>query len=324
MRIRRSIGGLALAALVAAGAAGGAAKDTGLSLVAYSTPKEAYAKIIPAFQATAAGKGVSFTQSYGGSSEQSRAVQAGLPADVVALSLAPDVTDLVRAGLVDPGWNRDRWHGIVSDSVVVFVVRNGNPKHITTWRDLVRPGIQVITPNPFTSGGARWNVMAAYGAQLKSGKKPAEAVDYLKSLFKNVAVQDKSAREALQTFLGGKGDVLLTYENEAMLAQRKGQPVFYVIPRQTILIENPVAVVKGTKSAAVAKAFVDFLHTPAAQRIYGQTGYRPVDPDVAKEFKYPPRPGLFTIDFVGGWDRVTKDFFDPEKGILTRIVSTAG
>jgi len=215
---------------------------------------------------------------------------------------------------------------MVSDSVVVFVVREGNPKHIKGWDDLVRKGIQVVTPNPISSGGARWNIMAAYGAQLKLGKKPSEANDYLKKLFGNVVSQDKSGRAALQTFLSGKGDVLLTYENEAILAQHQGQKVFYVIPRSTIKIENPVAVTTtgDAEHRKAAQAFVAFLHTPQAQQIFGEEGYRPVDPTVAAKFKFPSRPGLFDIKFLGGWDKVTKQFFDPDNGIVTKIEGSLG
>src|SRR5436305_5058919 len=179
-------------AAVAAGCGGSSSSSNKLSLVAYSTPKEAYGAIIPAFQKTPQGKGVTFTQSYGPSGDQSRAVDGGLPADVVEFSLEPDVTRLVDSGLVDKSWNQNQYKGMVTNSVVVLVTRKGNPKNIKTWNDLTKPGIQVITPNPFTSGGARWNVMAAYGAQIAQGKSEAQAVDYLKSLFKNVAVQDKS------------------------------------------------------------------------------------------------------------------------------------
>ena len=190
-----------------------------------------------------AGEGTSFSSSYGASGDQSRAVESGLPADIVAFSLAPDITRLVKANIVSPDWTSEPHKGIVTDSVTTFVVRKGNPKHIKTWDDLLKPGVQVLTPNPFTSGGARWNIMAAYGAQLKQGKTPAQALAYLKELFtKHVPVQDKSARDALQTFTGGKGDVLLSYENEAITAQQKGEKVDYVTPDQTILIENPVAV----------------------------------------------------------------------------------
>jgi sulfate/thiosulfate transport system substrate-binding protein len=316
-------------AVAGCGGSGGGGKSNELSLVAYSTPKEAYAQVIPAFQATPAGKGVGFTQSYGASGEQSRAVASGLPADVVAFSLEPDVGKLVDAGFVDKGWNSDRYHGFVTDSVVVFAVRKGNPKKIRTWDDLVKPGVEVITPNPFTSGGARWNIMAAYGAELKQGRTPAQALDYLDKLLGNVPVQDKSARESLQTFSAGKGDVLLAYENEALTAQAKGEELDYVVPDQTILIENPVAVVTKGGHVAKAKAFVDFLHTPPAQRIFAGKGYRPVDPALVDKTKFPTPAGLFKIDYVGGWSKVKDEFFDPQKGKVAKIerdkgVSTAG
>jgi sulfate/thiosulfate-binding protein len=300
--------------------------DTKLTLVAYSTPREAYGQLIPLFQKTAAGKNVGFEQSYGSSGEQSRAVAAGLKADVVALSLEPDVTDLVAKGLIDKGWNRGFYKGMVTNSVVVFAVRDGNPKKIRNWSDLIGPGIEVITPNPITSGGARWNVMAAYGAQLKLGKTPKQATEYLTKLFQHVSVLDKSARESLQTFLSGKGDVLLAYENEAFFANKKGQKVPYVIPRSTILIENPVAVVKATAHPKEANAFVNFLRTPAAQKIYAENGYRPVVKSVAKQYKFPARPGLFTINQLGlgGWAKVQKTFFDEKNGTVTNIMRRAG
>src|SRR5436190_16948501 len=246
-------------ALLLSGCGGGTSASNGggsggkITLVAYSTPKEAYEAVIPAFQKTAAGKGVSFEQSYGASGEQSRAVEAGLPASVVAFSLAPDVDRLVKAGLVSSDWNSDAYHGMVTDSVVVFVVRKGNPKGIHTWDDLVKPDIQVITPNPFTSGGARWNIMAAYGAQLKQGRSPAQARAYLGELFHHVPVQDDKASAALQTFGGGKGDVRLDYEQDELLAQEAGENLQIVYPPQPIRIQTPIAAT--TKSSAAGKAF---------------------------------------------------------------------
>jgi sulfate/thiosulfate transport system substrate-binding protein len=183
---------------------------------------------------------------------------------VVAFSLAPDMDRLVESGDVGEDWAADEHKGMVTNSVVVFIVRKGNPENIGDWDDLTRDGVEVITPNPFTSGGARWNVMAAYGAQRKVGKTHKQAVAYLETLFRHVTVQDKSARESLQTFMSGKGDVLLAYENEALFALSKGQPAYFVIPRSTILIENPVAVVKATEHPREANAFVSFLRTPAA------------------------------------------------------------
>jgi sulfate transport system substrate-binding protein len=292
-----------------------------LALVAYSTPKGAYEKLVPAFQATSAGKGVSFSQSYGPSGEQSRSVANGLHADVVNFSLEPDVERLVKAGLVSPGWNQNATHGFVTNSVVVIMVRKGNPKHISGWSDLVKPGVQVVTPNPFTSGGARWNIMAAYGAQLKEGKSPAGAQAYLKSLFGNVVSQDSSARNSLQTFSAGRGDALLGYENEAIAAKKKGAEVDYVIPKDTILIQAPVAAV-GSSNAG--KAFVEYLLSPAGQAIWAASGYRPVISGVPGASKFPAPPGLFTIGTVGGWKTVTKQFFDPETGSVTKIEQSLG
>jgi sulfate/thiosulfate transport system substrate-binding protein len=306
-----------------AGASGG---DGGtLSLVAYSTPREAYEEIIPAFQETPEGEGFDFDQSYASSGEQSRAVEAGLAADVVAFSLEPDITRLIDAGLVDADWNQNEHKGMVTDSVVVFAVRPGNPENIQTWDDLLEEGIEVITPNPFTSGGAQWNIMAAYGAQLEQGASDEEAIDYLRDLFLNhVPVQDKSARESLQTFAGGKGDVLLAYENEAIFAQQAGQALDYVVPDQTILIENPVAVVSTSESPEVAQAFVDYLYTPEAQAVFASKGYRPVVEGVESEIDFPDPPGLFTIDDLGGWDEVRTRFFDREESIFLDIENELG
>jgi sulfate transport system substrate-binding protein len=295
-----------------------------LTLVAYSTPQEAYADLIKAFQATPAGQNITFTQSFGASGEQSRAVVAGLPADVVAFSLEPDITKLVTAGLVSADWNKDRYHGMVTDSVVVFVVRKGNPKHVRAWADLIKPGMEVITPNPFTSGGARWNVMAAYGAMLKRGSSPNYAIAYLSKLFDHISVQDKSGRESLQTFIAGKGDVMLAYENEAILAQRKGADVDYIVPDQTILIENPVAVVNGSQHAQEARAFVDFLHSPQAQAIFAAHGYRPVTKNVPTKVRFPQPRTLFDINYLGGWQTVQTRFFDPQNGQVAQIERALG
>jgi sulfate transport system substrate-binding protein len=312
---------LALPALAA-----GASRDVKLSLVAYSTPREAYGQLISAFQKTPAGNGIGFSQSYGASGEQSRAVASGLNADIVAFSLEPDVTSLVQKGLVPKSWNRDKWKGMVTRSVVVFVVRDGNPKKIRTWDDLIKPGVQVITPNPFTSGGARWNVMAAYGGALRSGKTPKQAVAYLGKLWKHVVAQPTSAREGLQTFLAGRGDVFLAYENEAIFAQKKGQPVQFLIPKATILIENPIAVTSNSSHKAEAAAFLKYLRTDAAQRIFAQNGYRPVLSSAMKGLKasFPVRPQLFTIKYVGGWTAVEKKFFDPNTGVMAKIQRQSG
>ena len=321
------IGGLA-AALAVTAAIGTAApersSDAKLSLVAYSTPREAYGKLISAFQKTAAGKDVDFTQSYGASGEQTRAVKAGLEADIVALSLAPDVDELVAAGIVDAKWKKQSYKGMVTNSVVVFVVRDGNPKKIRSWNDLLKPGVQVITPNPFTSGGARWNVMAAYGGALRAGKTPKQAQSFLAQMWKHVVAQPASAREGLQTFLAGRGDVFLAYENEAIFAQQKNQPVQFVIPKATILIENPIAVTSSSQHKPQAQAFVNFLRTKPAQRIFAENGYRPIVKGVTQGLNFPVRPQLFTIKYVGGWPRVEKRFFDPKTGVMAKIVGSLG
>jgi sulfate/thiosulfate-binding protein len=329
IRLLLAVALLALLAFVVATGCGGTVAGAGesgdgdnLTLVAYSTPQEAYEEIIPAFGETPEGDGVSFDQSYASSGEQSRAVEAGLPASVVAFSLAPDMDRLVEAGLVPEDWASDAHKGMATDSVVVFAVRKGNPKGIKSWDDLVREDVEVITPNPFTSGGARWNLMAAYGAQLEQGKSEQEAVDFLRKVLENTSVQDKSARESLQTFSGGKGDVLIAYENEAITAQQKGEELDYVIPDETILIENPIAVT--TDAPPAAQAFVDFLRTPTAQRIFGEKGYRPIDEKVFAEFDYPQPASLFTIEEVGGWDEVMTKFFDRENGIVAKIEADLG
>jgi sulfate/thiosulfate transport system substrate-binding protein len=303
----------------------GGSRGIKLALVAYSTPQVVYDEAIPAFARTSAGKGVAFSQSYGASGDQSRAVEAGQKADVVAFSLAPDVDRLVTDGLVADTWADNEHKGFVSNSVVAFVVRKGNPEHIHTWADLLKPGIEVLTPNPFTSGGAKWNLMAAYGAQLKLGRSKAQALDYLRRLLtQHVSVQDKSGRESLQTFLGGNGDVSISYENEAVTAQQKDADVDYVIPDQTILIQNPVAVTKTAKPQA--KAFVTYLWSKPGQETFARHGYRPVDPAVAKQFasKFPTPKQLFTIDDLGGWSKVNDQFFDPTKGSVAKIEQDAG
>jgi len=307
--------------LAACGSSSSSSKH--LTLVAYSTPQGVFEKLIPAFQATPEGKGVTFSQSYGPSGQQSRAVANGLHANVVNFSLEPDVEKLVKAGLVASSWNQNATHGFVSNSVVVIIVRKGNPKHITGWSDLVKPGVRVLTPNPFTSGGARWNVMAAYGAQLKEGKTAAQAQAYLTTLFHNVASQDSSARNALQTFLADRGDALLDYENEAIADQQKGAAIEYVIPSDTILIQSPIAVVGSGASATEAQKFVSYLLSPAAQAIWASKGYRPVTPGVAAG-RFPTPSGLFRIDSLGGWKTVTKTFFAPEGGIVARIEQSLG
>ena|SRR5947209_7821886 len=311
----------------ATGGSSSGGSSTQLALVAYSTPKKAYDALTSAFAQTSAGKGVGFNQSFGASGSQSRAVATGQPADIVAFSVEPDLTRLVKAGMVSGNWNANPEKGISSDSVVVFVVRKGNPKHIAGWDDLVKPGIDVVTPNPSTSGSARWNILAGYGAQLKEGKAQAQALQYIHTLLtKNVSVQDSSASAALQTFTGGKGDVLLDYESDAIAAKKAGDSIDYTIPKQTILIQTPIAVTAKSAHAQQAQGFVNWQWTTAGQTIWAQHGYRPVLASVAKQFasKFPTPPQLFTIEYLGGWKKVKKEFFDPSKGSITKIEQQAG
>src|SRR4051794_32869582 len=254
-----------LAATVAALAvASAAAAGTNLSLVGYSTPKAVMGKIISAWQQTPDGKDVSFNQSYGASTDQARAVANGLKADIVFLSTGDDVNLLVDQGLVDAKWNRQSYGGIAADTVVVFAVRNGNPKHIKSWSDLIRPGVQVLTPNPFSSGSAKWNILAAYGAERRLGKTDKQATTYVQKLFQHVVAQDTSGRNATNTFLSGKGDVLITYESEALASRAAGQDIQYVIPRQSLLIELPAAVTKDSSNKDTANKFLRYLKTPPA------------------------------------------------------------
>jgi sulfate/thiosulfate transport system substrate-binding protein len=331
---------LITAALAAAGcggaddtAGGGSSSSSGgaskarLSLVAYSTPQVVYDQVIPQFAQTEAGRGVTFRESFGASGDQSRAVESGLPADVVTFSLEPDMTRLVKAGLVDASWAQNAHKGLVSRSVVTFIVRKGNPKNIRTWDDLLKPGVKVLTPNPFTSGAAKWNLLAGYGAKSGGGENPEAGLGFLRELItEHVAVQDKSGREALQNFASGTGDVLLSYENEAITAQRKGQKVDYVVPDETILIENPIAVVKSSKRPQQAKAFLDYALSAPAQQRFAEWGYRPVDETVLQKnaARFPTPKGLFTIRDLGGWSKVNDEFFDPDKGSVAKIEEAAG
>jgi sulfate transport system substrate-binding protein len=317
----------AFAAAAAVGTAGASRQSTTLSLVAYSTPKSVMGKIIQAWQKTPDGEDVSFNQSYGASTDQARALAAGLKADLVFLSTGDDVNLLVDAGLVDPAWSKQSYHGIEANTVVVFAVRNGNPKHIKGWNDLVRPGVQVITPNPFSSGSAKWNILAAYAAQRHLGKTDAQAIAYVQKLFEHVISQDTSGRNATNTFLSGRGDVLLTYESEALTSRAAGTDIQYVIPRQTMLIELPIAVLKGSSNKDLANRFIRFTKTAAPQELFAQNGFRPVNPAVAKKYasKYPSRPGLVRIDdkLIGGWRAADKKWFGAN-GLMAQIEKKVG
>jgi sulfate transport system substrate-binding protein len=328
---RGAVGGAALAGLGMlpglARASSTRALGATLNLVVYSTPKPVVSKIISDFQATPQGSGVNFTQSYGPSTSQAKAVIAGQPADIVFLSAGDDVNLLVDAGLVDQNWDQQGYNGIEANTVVVFALRDGNPKKIKGWNDLIKPGVQVVTPNPFSSGSAKWNILAAYGAQRHLGKTDAQAIQYVQQLFKNVVAQDTSGSNATNTFLSGKGDVLLTYESEAIAARAKGQNIQYVIPRQTMLIQLPIAVLKNSSNKDLANKFIQFTRSTPEQEVFGQNGFRPVVPAVAKQFKnYPIRPGQFTVNdkTIGGWRAADAKWFDPNKGLMVKIESAIG
>jgi sulfate/thiosulfate-binding protein len=325
-----ALGALAIGAGVTA-CGGTSSADSGtVDIVAYSTPETVYKEgLIPAFEKTSEGSGAKFSSSFGPSGDQSRAVESGQKASVVHFSIEPDMQRLVDAGIVDSDWNQNSDNGFVQDSVVVFVVRKGNPDDIQNWDDLVQPGVEVLTPNPFSSGGARWNLMAAYGAQLEEGKSDAEAQEYLKQLFGNVALQAPAASDSMTAFTQGKGDVALAYENEAIAAQKAGEDVDYVVPDDTIQIQTPIATT--TDASTQAQDFVKWLYTPEAQQIWADNGYRPVDQAVLAKNKdtFPTPSGLFTIDKLGGWEEVTTKFFDETNGIVTKDeqelgVSTSG
>jgi sulfate transport system substrate-binding protein len=328
---RLGIAGIALAATLGIAACGEDNADAGgggsIDLVAYSTPQQAFEEgIIPAFQETPGGDGVDVSTSFGASGDQRRAVEAGQPADFVDFSLEPDMLALVDADLVASDWNSGPTKGIISSSVVTLSVRPGNPKNIQTWEDIVSSDAEVITPNPATSGGAKWNIMAAYGSQVNQGKSPEEALAFVGQILEQTSVLDDSARDSLQTFSSGKGDVLIGYENEAIQAQDEGLELEYVIPEQTILIENPGAVTKDAQDPEAAQSLLDFILTDEGQQIFADYGYRPVTESVLQQNtdKFPEVPGLFTIADFGGWAQADDEFFDDETGKVTQILRDQG
>jgi sulfate/thiosulfate transport system substrate-binding protein len=314
----------------ASGAAQAKQAGTTLNLVAYSTPKAVMADLISRFGHQPAGQGVSFTQSYGPSGSQARAIVAGQPADIAFLSTGLDVDTLVDAGLVAKNWTSAPLGGIAADSVVSFVVRPGNPKHIHSWKDLVKPGVQVVTPDPFPSGSAKWNVLAAYGAMRKSGMSDHKAVQFVTKLFKHVVSQDSSGSNAANTFFSGKGDVLITYESEAYAAFAAGKQGKLVVPKPTMLIQLPMVALK--KAPAAATAFIKYAHAPKQQRIFAANGYRPVVKSVLKSpllaswrKKYDTGPTFNINDkLFGGWRKVDKVWFDLGTGRMLGIERAVG
>jgi sulfate/thiosulfate-binding protein len=332
---RRNIGLLTalfalLIAMVAAGCGSSSSGSGGgkLDIVGYSTPETVYEESLePGFQGTSAGADVSFSNSFGASGDQSRAVEAGQPASVVHFAQAGDMSRLVEAGLVAKDWDKQPYNGIAQDSIVVIMTRKGNPEGIESFDDILNKDIEVITPNPFSSGSARWNIMALYGTELHKGKSEAQALDSVKTLLEKTVVQPGSARDALAAFTQGEGDVLLGYENEAIKAQKEGEDIDYVIPPSTILIETPIAVTVDASPAA--QAFLDYVWSDAGQRIWAENGYRPVNPKLVDPKQFPTPEDLFTIAEFGGWDKVNDEFFDDTTGKVAEIekelgVSTSG
>jgi len=298
-----------------------------INIVAYSTPKPVLSTLIANFQATPQGQGVSFTQSYGPSTSQAQAVAAGLPCDIIFPSWPGDVQILVDAGLVNKNWNEQSYSGIVANTVVAFAVRHYNPKKIKGWNDLIKPGVQVITPDPFSSGSAKWNILAAYSAQRHLGKTDAQAIAYVKQLFHNVAAQPTSGSAGTAAFLAGEGDTLITYESEAIAATLKGTQVEYVIPRQTLLIQLPIAVMQNSPNKDVANQFIQFLKSTPSQLVFGQNGFRPVNPAAAKTFtKFPVRPGQITLadKTLGGYAAAQQKWFSSPNGLMYGIESAVG
>jgi sulfate/thiosulfate transport system substrate-binding protein len=325
-----------LAGTLALSACGGDSNASGgdsntVNIVGYSVLEQANAGVISAFQKTDAGKDVEFKESYGASGDQARAVIAGQDADEVHLSLEPDVQKLVDEGIVADDWKDNDTKGICTQSVVVMVVRSGNPKGIDSWDDLIKPGVGIVTPNPASSGSAKWNLLAAYGSVLGDGGTDEDAQAYLKKFFGNVAALPDSGRDATTAFTSGTGDVLLSYENEAILARQSGTDFDYVIPDSTLLIQNPCAVTKDAPEAA--QAFMDFQKSAEGQKLYAETGYRPLTDvgdlevqgatDPSNPFPEPAK--LLTIDDnFGGWADANTKYFDENDGIITKIQAEAG
>jgi sulfate/thiosulfate transport system substrate-binding protein len=321
-------------ALQGCGGAGHSGNKVTLILGGYTTPREAYGKgVIPTFQKywkEKTGQDVEFQESYQGSGAQSRAIIGGFEADIAALSLEGDIDKIAEAGLITHDWRSMPNRGMVSDSIVVIAVRAGNPKGIRDWADLAQPGLNVLTPDPKTSGGAQWNINAIYGAALRgfagvAKEDRAAAQEFLKSVRKNVSILDKGARESITNFEKGVGDAAITYENEVLVARQSGQAYDYVVPRSTILIENPVALVDKYVdkhgSREVAEAFIGFLWTQDAQRAYAKYGLRPVVPTQVgadQLAQFPSVQDLWKIDYLGGWKKVTEEIYGPQ-GVYSKV-----
>ena len=333
----RTATALAASTVLLAACGGGASDEVGadqqsekadvtLTVVAYAVPEPGWSKIIPAFKATEEGKGVAVTTSYGASGDQSRAVASGKPADLVNFSVEPDITRLVKDGKVAEDWNADATGGIPFGSVVTLVVREGNPKNIRDWDDLLQPGLEVVSPSPLSSGSAKWNLLAPYAVKSNGGQDPEAGLAFVNELVsKHIRTRPGSGREASELFLQGTGDVLISYENEAINIERQGKPVEHINPPQTFKIENPVAVLKTSQHQDKANALKNFLFTPEGQKLWAEAGFRPVDPQVAIDFAedFPEPEKLWTVADLGGWDVVDPALFDKDHGSITKIYKQA-
>ncbi len=335
-RIRATVALLAAAGLALAGCGTGnnaaAENSATLSIVGFAVPEAANKAIAAEWNKTAEGKGVKFQTSYGASGDQSRAVVNGLKADYVHFSVSSDVTRLVDAGLVDASWNKGANKGIVSSSVVVLAVRKGNPKNIKGWDDLIKPGVGIVTPNPASSGAARWNALAAWGHITANGGTDAQAAEFVTKLFANVVSLPNSGRDATTSFLGGTGDVLLAYENEAILATQAGEKFDWILPDTTILIENPGAILKNADPKA--KQWLDFVLSDKGQRQFALKGFRPIIQGVDTKGvqgaidpnnPFPAPKKLLTVekDF-GSWSALSKKYFDEKEGLIVKIIAASG
>ena len=336
-RIRATIAlavaaGLAVSACTSGGGSEVSGESTTLHIVGFAVPEAANKAIAAEWVKTPAGKGVKFETSYGASGDQSRAVVSGLKADYVHFSVSSDVTRLVDAGLVAPDWNKGANKGIVSSSVVVLAVRPGNPKNIKGWADLIKPGVGIVTPNPASSGAARWNALAAWGHIAANGGTDAQATDYVTKLFANVVALPNSGRDATTSFLSGTGDVLLAYENEAILATQNGEDLDWVVPDTTILIENPGAVLKDANPKA--SQWLDFVLSKDGQRQFALKGFRPiidgvdtsgVEGALDQNDPFPAPKTLLTVtDDFESWSALSKKFFDEKEGIIVKIIADSG
>jgi sulfate transport system substrate-binding protein len=330
-------GGSSTSSDTGGGSTGGSTESSGggeggkLSVVGYSTPESVYAETLePAFEKTSQGSGVSFSNSFGASGDQSRAVAAGQPASVVHFSVSSDMERLVEEGeIVSKSWEKQPYGGYATDSVVVILVEKGNPLGIKSFKDLEEnEDAEVITPNPFTSGSARWNIMAIYGSAIEEGDSPDQALEAVKTVLEKTSAQPGSGRDAFSAFSQGEGNVLLTYENEAIKAEKEGEDVEYVIPPSTIQIETPIAVTEEAPEPA-AEDFLKFLWSDEGQELWAENGYRPVNPKLVDPKQFPTPKNMFKIAKFGGWSKVKDEFFDEEEGSVAQIetelgVSTSG